>query len=91
MLFTDLQFSIMMIFLLFAVFLILGYNSPKRSGGFFMMLAGFLFLGFDASASSLFSIYASVLLSPFGIFIILLGIRKAFFPAEGERTRSEGE
>jgi hypothetical protein len=33
----------------------------------------------------------SALLSPFGIFIILVGIRKAIYRAEGERTKSEGQ
>lgn len=90
MLFTDTQFSILITFVLFALFFTIGYYSLKRSGGFFLILAGFAFLGFDALASPIFSVYVSALLTPFGIFIIFLGIRKAFYPMNDEKTKSEG-
>ncbi len=91
MLFTDAQFVIIVTLVLFALFFILGYLSEKPSGGFFLIFSGFVFLGFDGLVSSLISIYASALISPFGIFIILIGIRKALYRPEGEKKKSEGQ
>jgi predicted membrane protein len=91
MLFTDVQFAIVVSLVLFALFFIVGYYSEKRSGGFFMLLSGFVFLGFDVLASPLLSVYVSALLSPFGIFIILVGFRKALYKPEKEKTKSEGQ
>jgi len=91
MLFTDAQFTITISLVLFALFFVIGYYSEKRSGGFFMILSGFIFFGFDALASPMLSVAVSALLSPFGIFIILVGIRKAFYRPQGERTKSEGQ
>jgi pheromone shutdown protein TraB len=91
MLFTDAQFAIVITFVLFALFFIVGYFSEKRSGGFFMLFSGFAFIGFDILTSPLLSIYVSALLSPFGIFIILVGLRKALIRPEGEKSKSEGQ
>lgn len=73
------QFSIAFFFIFFAVFFLVGYFSKKKSGGFFLMFAGFTFIAFDVEASAVLGTLVSVFITPFGIFIILLGIMKAFF------------
>lgn len=73
------QFSIAFFFIFFSVFFLVGYFSKKKSGGFFLMFAGFTFIAFDIEASSVLGTMVSAFISPFGIFIILLGIMKAFF------------
>lgn len=82
MLFTDAQFAIALTFLLFAFFFVLGYRSDKKSGGFFMIFSGFIFLAFETLCIDLFSSNLIALLTPFAIFIILLGIMKAFYTKE---------
>jgi len=82
MLFTDTQFIIIATLFMFALFFIIGYESEKKSGGFFMIFSAFIFFYFDAVASSLFSVFVASLISPFGIFILLIGIRKAFYHVE---------
>lgn len=82
MLFTDAQFQITLAFMLFAFLFIVGYASVKKSGGFFLMFAGLTFLYFDTVASSILGTLVSAFLSPFGIFIIILGVVKAFYTDE---------
>ena len=82
MLFTEAQFLIALTFALFAFFFILGYESEKKSGGFFMMFAGFTFLAFDGLVITLLDALAMSLMSPIGVFIIVLGIMKAFYTEE---------
>lgn len=82
MLFTDAQFAITLTFLLFAFFFILGYKSDKKSGGFFMIFSGFIFLAFEVLCIDLFDSFIVALLTPFAVFIILLGIMKAFYTKE---------
>jgi len=72
-----------MTFVLFAFFLSLGYKSEKKSGGFFMLFAGFVFLAFEGLVVLLFDNLVILFISPFGIFMILLGIMKAFYTKEG--------
>jgi uncharacterized membrane protein HdeD (DUF308 family) len=83
------QFQIVILFIVFTIFFTIGYFSPKRSGGFFMLLAGFTFISFSILGYSYFS-YASALMIPFGIFIILQGIQKAFYSSQ-EKTQIKGE
>ena len=90
MIFTEVQFTIVISLFMFLMFFITGYLSEKRSGGFFMMLAGFLFFYFDAVASSLFSVFIAVLISPFGILILMMGIRKAFYHIEQKGNVRQG-
>lgn len=83
MLFTDAQFIIVLTFALFAFFFSLGYKSEKKSGGFFMLFAGFVFLAFEGLVAVLLDNLVIVFISPFGIFMILLGVMKAFYNKEG--------
>jgi len=82
MLFTDTQFIIVITLFMFALFFIIGYLSEKRSGGFFLMLSGFVFIYFAVIGTSLFDVFVASLLAPFGIFIVIIGIRKAFYHIE---------
>jgi len=85
MLFTEAQFLIVLTFAVFTFFFILGYESDKKSGGFFMMFAGFTFLAFDGLVVTLLDNLAMSLMSPIGIFIIVLGIMKAFYTKESKK------
>jgi drug/metabolite transporter (DMT)-like permease len=65
-------------FLFFLVFFMIGYDSEKPSGGFFMIFAGFALIATGVLlADSL--ILINTLTTPFGIFLCLLGGHKAFF------------
>jgi len=81
MLFTD-MFDISLLFIVFAVFFLIGYFSEKRSGGFLLIFSGFAFLAFDTLSVGVLGIVVSALMSPFAIFIILIGILKAFYHKE---------
>lgn len=74
-------------FIFFVVFFAFGYESEKASGGFFMMFAGFALCGVGVLLAGTL-LYINTLTGPFGIFIILLGIIKAFFVVE-EDTRDD--
>ena len=88
-LFTDAQFAIVLTFVLFAFFFMEGYKSDKKSGGFFMLFAGFIFLAFNALVVDLFDSLILVFISPFGIFIMLLGIIKAFITGESKANAKD--
>ena len=47
-----------------------------------MMFAGFTFLAFDGLVITLLDALAMSLMSPIGVFIIVLGIMKAFYTEE---------
>ena len=85
MLFTE-MFDISLLFIVFAVFFLIGYFSEKRSGGFLLIFSGFAFLAFDALSAGVFGVVVSALMSPFAIFIILLGIMKAFYQKEQQQS-----
>lgn len=84
------MFGIGVSLVVFILFFILGYLSLKRSGGFFLMLAGFTLLSIAASAYSLLGLVSSLLII-FSVFIILSGVLKAFYhdsqPETGGRVR----
>ena len=82
MLFTDAQFAVILTFALFTFFFYLGYKSEKKSGGLFMLFSGFIFLSFEALCVLLFDNMILVFMTPFGIFIIIMGIMKAFITKE---------
>jgi hypothetical protein len=77
--FTDEMFSMIMLLSCFILFFTVGYISDKRSGGFYLILAGFMFLSFTLIGISLLTETVSLLCTPFSIFIMLLGVKKAFF------------
>lgn len=72
------QFSVMISLIIFMIFLILGYMSMKRSGGFFLILAGFTMMNVGVTAFSILGGMAAMVVL-FGIFIVLSGILKAFY------------
>jgi hypothetical protein len=72
------QYSAIISLVIFIIFLILGYLSLKRSGGFFLILAGFSLIGTAVTAYEALTYIASVLVL-FGCFIILSGGLKAFY------------
>lgn len=78
-------------FVFFIVFFVLGYESEKASGGFFMLFAGFALIGCGGLLHTTL-IYINIMTVPFGIFICFLGIIKAFFTVteEEEKTSSGG-
>lgn len=76
------QFGILLTLAIFMFFFVIGYTSKKRSGGFFLIFAGFSFITFAVSANSYLNILITGMLVPFGIFIALLGVKKAFYNEE---------
>jgi len=90
MLFTTDQFTITITLFVFLIFFLVGYLSEKKSGGFFLIFAGFLFIYFSLIASSLFTSLVSVFIAPFGIFLILIGIKKAFYHVEEKGNVRQG-
>lgn len=72
-----------MVLSLFALFFYIGYESKKRSGGFFMIFSGFLLIALGILIYSILG-YAASLVFPFAIFIMLLGGKKAFYGPETE-------
>jgi hypothetical protein len=75
-----------MILSLFFGFFYIGYESKKRSGGFFMLFAGFLLIALGILVYGMLG-YAAVLVVPFAIFIMLLGGKKAFYGPEDEEPQ----
>ena len=72
------QFSVVISLVIFIIFLILGYLSLKRSGGFFLILSGFSLMNVAVTAISILSGMGIVLVL-FGCFVILCGVLKAFY------------
>lgn len=82
------QFGLMINLVLFVFFFWIGYTNEKPSGGSFMILSGFILFALEF----LLATYVNVILvyplmSPFAIFIILLGVKKQFY-SEYERGKS---
>jgi hypothetical protein len=75
-----------MILSLFFGFFYIGYQSKKRSGGFFMLFAGFLLIALGILVYGMLG-YAAALVVPFAIFIMLLGGKKAFYGPETEESQ----
>ena len=72
------MFSILLCLIIFVMFFIIGYLSLKRSGGFFLILAGFSLVNVAVTAYAVLGVAASLLVI-FGLFIVLSGIMKAFY------------
>jgi len=88
----ETQFGIIISIILFIFFFWVGYNSPKRSGGGFMMFSAFLFFSIEILTTSILNAVLVIpLFTPIGIYILLLGIRKQFFPVANEKTKTEGK
>jgi len=86
------QFGILISMLMFIFFFYTGYRSDKRSGGAFLLLSGFLFLSFDFTLTSYIDPVAVYpLVTPFAVFIMLLGIRKFWYTMEGDDLKGEGK
>ena len=69
------------LFLFFFVFLVIGYESDKPSGGFFMIFSGLALIGTGILLRDSL-LYVNGLTTPFGALIAILGGRKAFFVLE---------
>jgi len=81
--FSDTEFLFALILSLFFLLMVTGYESPKRSGGAFMLFAGFTLISLEAMlVSYLNPILVVPLVTPFAIFIILMGINKWFHVGE---------
>jgi hypothetical protein len=72
------QFSVGVSLIIFVIFLVLGYLSMKRSGGFFLILAGFSLMNVGITAISILGAMGAVIVL-FGCFVILTGVLKAFY------------
>jgi hypothetical protein len=75
--------------ILFIIFFVIGYTSKKRSGGFFLIFAGFALLGLLIEARVDIQLLVALLMSPFAIFIMLLGVKKAFFNDEQDEKDAQ--
>ena len=79
MIFSDAQFLIVVTITLFALFFHHGYLMSKRSGGFFMIFSGLIFLSLVPLVLELLDSLATALMVPIGIFIIIMGVYKFLF------------
>jgi hypothetical protein len=70
-----------MILSLFFGFFYIGYKSDKRSGGWFMLFAGFLLIALGILIYGILG-YAAALVTPFAIFIMALGVKKGLYGPE---------
>lgn len=79
------MFSILLCLIIFVVFFLVGYLSLKRSGGFFLMLAGFCLLNVGVQAFTVLGMVGGIIVL-FSLFIVLTGAVKAFYrnPAQDE-------
>jgi len=83
------EFSVIISFILFAFFFWIGYTSEKRSGGVFMIFAGFVMFYLEAVLIPYVSIvFVIPFLSPVAIFVILLGIKKFLYSDDAEKKRT---
>jgi hypothetical protein len=78
------QFLIVVVLNLFGIVFSWGYYSKKRSGGFLMVFAGFLLIAIGVLIGISLIPFAGGLIVPFGIFIILLGLKKGLYGPETE-------
>jgi len=75
------QLGIILTIILFMFMFYVGYYSPKRSGGLFLLFSGFLFLSLDFTLTSYMSaVFVIPWVTIIALFIIVLGIKKYFFP-----------
>lgn len=80
------QFEIVVTLLTFIFFFTIGYDSEKKSGGFFMIFSGFVFLYLEyiLFTNNIMNVYYVVsLMSVFGLYFIILGVYKAFWDKKG--------
>lgn len=83
------QFSIIITVFIFMFFFGVGYYTPKRSGGGLMIFSAFVLFSLEALLVPLLSAVLVIpLISPVAIFILLLGIKKQFYPMD-ENTKKE--
>lgn len=86
------QFEIVVTLLTFIFFFTLGYDSEKKSGGFFMIFSGFVFLYLEyiLFVNNIMNVYYVVsLMSMFGLYFIILGVTKAFWDENGDKKGME--
>jgi hypothetical protein len=75
--------------ILFTVFFVMGYTNKKRSGGFLLLFAGFALLALGVEGWADIDPYLGILMAPFAIFIMLLGVKKAFYNDEVEQQEKQ--
>ena len=73
---------------LFAIFFYMGYKSEKRSGGWFMLFAGFLLIALGILVYGILG-YAAAFVTPFAIFIMALGVKKGLYGPESTEKSAE--
>lgn len=83
------QWIVILTFILFGFLFYVGYNADKKSGGLFMIIAGFT-LFYLQTILPLSPIYVIPLLSPLAVYIIYLGIAKLLFVDFGEGGINSG-
>ena len=83
------MFSIVLCLVIFVIFFILGYLSEKRSGGFFLMLAGFVLINVAVTAYSVLGAVVSIIVV-IGIFIVFQGGMKAFYARTAQNETGGG-
>ena len=64
---------------LFAFFMYIGYKSDKKSGGFFLLFAGFVLIWGGSLLEPHISAMIYVYIAPIALFIVFMGIAKLFY------------
>lgn len=78
-LFSFSEFSLIVTFLLFALFFVMGYKSDKKSGGFFLIFAGFILFHSISLLVDVIPVLALAFMTPLALYLIFIGIYKMFY------------
>lgn len=79
--------TVLITLVIFVMFMLLGYLSKKRSGGFFLLLAGFSLISIATLSFGILG-FMSIILVIFGCFVILSGVLKAFYNSDNSQAES---
>jgi len=80
--FSDTEFLFFIVFAVFTLFFVIGYQHPKRSAGFFLMLSGFILVYISLIIAVYMDAFLASFISIIAILIVIMGIRKVFFHIE---------
>jgi len=87
--FTTAEFSLLVSFFLWAVLLLAGYFTEKKSGGFFLAISGFILLHMEAQLVSYLSVFSLAFITPLALYLIFIGFYKLLYKkAKGESVAS---
>lgn len=83
-LFTTIEFNLVVTIILFAIFLYAGYKSEKKSGGFFLVFAGFILIHSIAMLIGILPVLSLMFMSPLSLYLIFIGFYKFLYSEKGD-------